>query len=368
MKTVKCVWEKFVSIENLQEAIYNACRGHKNKEEVEKALADVPGLAKTIHDLLVSGEFEFNKPKPKTITERGKERTIVRPKFFYDHIVHHAIVQALWDGLFKDGMHGCSCGSIPGRGTSYAIRRMKKAMLARSPKYYLQMDIKHFFESVKAGPMLEALSRKIKDHKMLNLLRKLLESVDGLPLGYYTSQWFANFLLTPIDHFVTGKKRIWHYTRYMDDMVVFGRNKKELFKLREEIQRMLEGLGLTLKPSWHLHLFCRSNGMALNFLGHSFKGNFKDAWATLRAPLFLRLRRKFTRLEGKAREKPISSSEASAAMSYHGWLKTSNTRTFLNKIKDFAKFMNVLKRVAGGKRPEEGLEESVNGKKVLSAN
>ena len=49
--------------------------------------------------------------------------------------------------------------------------------------------------------------------------------------GNYTSQWFANYYLQNLDHFIKEKLKAPYYIRYMDDMLVFHRNKKELRKI-----------------------------------------------------------------------------------------------------------------------------------------
>ena len=64
----------------------------------------------------------------------------------------------------------------------------------------------------------------------------------GKPLGFYISQWLANFLLEPLDYMVTGEKH--RYVRYVDDIVIFGSNKKTVINIagkntvlyREELQ------------------------------------------------------------------------------------------------------------------------------------
>ena len=41
----------------------------------------------------------------------------------------------------------------------------------------------------------------------------------GLPLGYYTSQWFANFYLQEMDYFLKQELKVVHYIRYMDKTI-----------------------------------------------------------------------------------------------------------------------------------------------------
>lgn len=70
--------------------------------------------------------------------------------------------------------------------------------------------------------------------------------------GNFTSQWFANFYLQDLDHYIKEKLKIKYYLRYMDDMLLFGRNKKELHKCRGLVDEYLHKEGLRLKENWQL--------------------------------------------------------------------------------------------------------------------
>lgn len=119
------------------------------------------------------------------------------------------------------------------------------------------MDIRHFFESVDHLVLKEWLSKKFRDEYILELLFLIIDAIEiGLPLGFYTSQWFANFLLQPLDHYIKEELHVKYMTRYMDDIVCFGRNKKELHKVRLAISNYLETeLHLELKGNWQVFRF-----------------------------------------------------------------------------------------------------------------
>lgn len=73
--------------------------------------------------------------------------------------------------------------------------------------------------------------RVIKDRDTLDLIDKIIDSTDkGVPIGNYTSQWFANFFLQDLDHYIKEELKVPYYLRYMDDMVLFHRNKKDYTK------------------------------------------------------------------------------------------------------------------------------------------
>ena len=70
-----------------------------------------------------------------------------------------------------------------------------------------------------------------------------------MPLGNYTSQFFANVYLNTFDYFVKHKLKAKYYIRYVDDFVIFSQSKKQLQKWKEEINKFLqEKLKLKLHP------------------------------------------------------------------------------------------------------------------------
>ena len=65
----------------------------------------------------------------------------------------------------------------------------------------MKIDVRHFFESIPHDRLKAKLRRVIADEKTLRLLDIIIDAVpEGLPLGYYTSQWLANFYLQDLDH------------------------------------------------------------------------------------------------------------------------------------------------------------------------
>ena len=81
--------------------------------------------------------------------------------------------------------------------------------------------------------------------------------------GNFTSQWFANFYLQDLDHYIKEKLKVKYYLRYMDDMLLFGRNKKELHKCRVLVDEYLHKEGLKLKENWQLF---KTNSRPIDFL------------------------------------------------------------------------------------------------------
>jgi RNA-directed DNA polymerase len=72
------------------------------------------------------------------------------------------------------------------------------------------------------------------------LLDEIIDSADGLPIGNYLSQYFANFYLTYFDHWLKEIKQVQYYFRYADDLVILHNSKAYLHKLLAEIKIYLQ--------------------------------------------------------------------------------------------------------------------------------
>ena len=72
----------------------------------------------------------------------------------------------------------------------------------------------------------------------------------GVLIGAFFSQWFANTVLQPLDQMIRNSGLCDHYMRYMDNLTLFGRNKRKLRKLRGMIEDWLAGRRLKLNNKW----------------------------------------------------------------------------------------------------------------------
>lgn len=156
-----------------------------------------------------------------------KVREICCPKFYPDQIVHWMMILVL-EPVFMRGMCETNCGSVPGRGAHYGKKHIEKwyKLDRKNTKYCAKLDIRKFYPSSKAPAVMQELRHVIKCKRMLRLCETVLNSSDGLPIGNYTSQWFANFLLQRLDHFIKEVLHIRYFVRYMDDMCLWASSKK----------------------------------------------------------------------------------------------------------------------------------------------
>jgi hypothetical protein len=227
---------------------------------------------------------------------------------------------------------------VPGRGTAYGQKILRKWLDKdyKNTKYCLKLDISKFYPSVKNEILKQMFRTKIKDQDCLWLIDTIIDSNQGLPIGNYTSQWFANFYLQGLDHYIKENLGVKYYVRYVDDLVLLGGNKKKLHKARIAIADYLSSIGLQLKSNWQvLKVNCR----AIDFLGFRF---FRDK-TILRKRNALRIRRRFRKIKKKGR---LSYKDACAVISYWGWIKRSNSYHFYQNLKKLVSLNDARKVVS----------------------
>lgn len=309
---------------------------------MRRVLANREDCIDEIQHLLITQTYRPSPYREKIICEGAnrKERHISIPKFFPDQIIQWAVLLQIIPILEK-GMDPFCCGSVPGRGRDYARRYIQRWLEhdPRGTRYCLKLDVHHFYPSIRHDQLKAMLRRKIKDEKLLRLLGLIIDSAPGLPIGNVTSQWLANFYLQGLDHFIREQLHARYYVRNMDDMVIFGPNKRKLGRTKEAIAEYLGSLGLKLNPKWQKF---KVESRGIDFLGYRF---FHDK-TILRRSVMLRISRRVRRT---AKKKTWTAHNCEAIISYLGWTKSSDSYGFYRQwVKPYIK----LKKIKGVIRRE----------------
>src|SRR5574344_1107217 len=126
-------------------------------------------------------------------------------------------------------------------------------MTRKNTRYCLKMDIKKFYPSINQKILCDKFRTIIKDQDTLWLIDTIInEDFLGLPIGYYTSGWFANWFLTDLDTYIKEKLHIKYYVRYVNDLVLFSSNKRALQKGVRNISHFLSNEKLILKKNYQV--------------------------------------------------------------------------------------------------------------------
>lgn len=334
MKRVGYIYDKILDLDNIKTAIMKSSLGKRDQGRVKRIIENIDSYALKIQTMLRSKTYVPSEYTIKTIKDgaNAKERTIYKPKYYPDQIIHWALMLQV-EPIISRGMYEYTCGSVPKRGTGFGQKTLRKWLDTdrKNTKYCLKMDISKFYPSVKNEILKKRFRMVIKDLDCLWLIDTIIDSAEGLPIGNYTSQWFSNFFLQGLDHFIKEELRIKYYIRYVDDLVLLGPNKKKLHRVRDSIEEYLSGIGLIVKGNWQVfRVDCRD----IDFLGFRFF-RYKTI---LRKRNALRIRRRCRKISNKLN---LNCEDASAIISYWGWLKRSDSYNFYHDT--IKKLVNIEK-------------------------
>ncbi len=343
MKRTNNLFEKILTDENLEKAIREVNKSHRWRHYPDKPNRTVLWIEATKADRIkelrsiIKNGFE---PSPCICKKRydsnaKKWRDINEPKLWPDQYVHHALIQVLEPVMMRGMDHWC-CGSIKGRGAHYGIYAIKKWMKydKHRTRYCLEADICHFYDSIKPEHIMARFKQLIKDYRTLDLIERIIK--DGIKIGFYTSQWFANTFLQPLDHYLREVCKVDHYIRYIDNFTIFTRRKRDAKKILKAIRKWLAGNDLRLKGNYQYYPvpvimsrnYPKKTTRLPNALGYRFGRGFTLLRKHTKLKLIRELKKFYFMFESGIR---ISLKLAQGLLSRLGMLKHCNSVNFTKK-------------------------------------
>ncbi len=306
---------------NLQLAANKAMKGKRFRQDVMRFEANRDELLLKLQQDLINGTYRTSKYNTFVIHE-PKERVIYRLPFYPDRIVHHAIMNILepiWVPIMIKQSYSC----IKGRGIHKALHDIRVALKDKvNTRYCLKLDIKQFYPSINHDILKQVIRRKLKDSKLLALLDEIIDSTDGVPIGNYLSQFFANLYLTYLDHGLKEVQKAKYFFRYADDMVLLSSTKAVL---RKWLEWLKNGLYVDLK------LYVKGNYQVfeVDIRGIDFVGYRIFHTHTL---LRKNIKKQYCKRVNKLNKQTCDTKYYKFRMcSYLGWLKYCNSVNLANK-------------------------------------
>lgn len=381
MKEYKYLYQKMLD-ENIIRKAYKKLRKGKTKRKEIIAIdanldIEVAEMRKMIEntkppDVEVEHPELAYKPckrTPKIIFEHGKKRKIYMPEI-HEQWLHHIIVLVL-EPIITATSYRFSCGSFPKRGAHYGKKQLLKWIRSGDGiRNFAKIDIRHFYDNIRIEILMRELSIRIKDDWFLYIIRLCLRGFKkGIPLGFYISQWLANYILEPLDRFVTEKLGIKKFVRYMDDMVFYDNAKKSL---RTAVVKIMMFIGrrfrLKLKHTFQVCRFYyegkRKIGRPLDFMGFLFYRNK----TILRKSIMIEATRTARKLKAaKEAGRGYFAKHVKAMLSYIGWFDCTNTYDcYLEYIKPLVN-IGKLKKIVSKLDRRKNHYETVERRALLNA-
>lgn len=321
MKRYNNLFDKIVSLDNLYLADIKARRNKGHRQEVEIFDQNRDELLKKLQQQLINNEY-ITSEYDTFIIKEPKERLIFKLPYYPDRIVHHAIMNVLepiWTSVFIKNTYSC----IKNRGIYAALRDVKEALKDKqNTEYCLKLDIRKFYPSIDHDILKQIVRKKIKDAKLLRLLDEIIDSTDGVPIGNYLSQFFANLYLSYFDHWAKEEKHLQYYFRYADDIIVLHKDKQFLRDLFKDMKLQIEALKLQFKDNYQIF---RIEDRSISFVGYKIYHDY----VLIRKNIKHRMCRNSARLC----KRNVSFKYYRRKMCSHiGWLKHCNGINLLKKI------------------------------------
>lgn len=245
--------EAVASSENLWRAFRECARGKRSKLGYQRFFFGIGERLVEIQRRLMAGTYAWQGYR-EFVVKDPKARVIMAAPFC-DRVVHHAIhrvIEPIFDPLLSQRTYACRHGM----GSSRAVVDLWAAIRAYGERrYVVKLDVELYFASISHDVLLHHLLSNLPNESLNSLLMSLIRTSHkgysltgrGVPIGNLTSQLFANLMLNPADRFIEKYHPHVQHFRYMDDIVILARCKKDALDCAHAVVKFVsEQLSLSI--------------------------------------------------------------------------------------------------------------------------
>jgi RNA-directed DNA polymerase len=243
--------DRIVDRENLNTA-YKRVKANRGSHGVDLMTVDelLPYLkehGQAIREAILEGKYT---PKPVRRVEipkpGGGTRQLGIPTVL-DRMIQQAILQVLTP-IFDPDFSEHSYGFRPGRNAKQAVLKAK-GYIEAGYTWVVDIDLARYFDTVNHDKLMSLVARKVKDKRVLKLIRAYLNSgvmingvvvevEEGCPQGGPLSPLLSNIMLDELDKEL--EKRGHKFCRYADDCNIYGKSKRAGERVMQSVSEYLE--------------------------------------------------------------------------------------------------------------------------------
>lgn len=330
-KTVRNQFDKYLTFDRLLDAHFKSRKCKNRRKETILFNLKQEEYIMWLYTKLKDGTYKHGGYTRFYVTEPKKR--LIEKSMYIDRIVHRWVVDNFLLPNFGTQFIYASFACIKGKGlhnsSLYVQNMMRKAKANWGSYYILKTDVAKYFQSIDKRILIKILERKIKDKKLMWLIKEILygnPKEKGIEIGNYTSQMFANIYLNEVDQYIKHDLKVKYYARYLDDSVMLFKTKEEAKVALEKITSFLEER-LELKLNSKTQIIKGSQGV--NYCGYKIN----EYRLKLRDRGKRNLKNKVKHLKKKVKNGEISSKEARRLLAGHyGYIHIADVYNLSKKL------------------------------------
>lgn len=240
-----------------------------------------------------------------------------------DRVIQQSITQVL-SPIYERKFSKTSYGFRPNKSAKEAVLKCKEYIDA-GYKWAVDIDLAKYFDTVNHDKLMRLLSERIKDGRVLSLIRKYLrsgvmingtieETEIGCPQGGNLSPLLSNIMLNELDKELT--KRDLKFCRYADDVNIYVKSKKSAERVMASITRFIEE---KLKLRVNKEKSAVDRPWNLKFLGFSFYPKKGGIGLRVHPKSVDKFKQKLKEITGRSRSMSIEERMVKLRQCITGW-------------------------------------------------